>query len=117
MARSGFGTDNWRLHRFLKHDPDGHGCKNRPAGRVDQTTLDALGLEVGRSFGHWFDVGYDWWHQIDVTAIEKKAASGKYPKVTKQVGNSPPQCADELMSPQQRGDGLAPQRLVREFCP
>jgi hypothetical protein len=71
------------------------GEEKRPAGRVDQTTLDSLGLEVGRSFGYWFDFGDDWWHQIDVTAIEEKAPNGQYPKVTKKVGKSPPQYADE----------------------
>jgi hypothetical protein len=67
----------------------------RPAGRVEQTTIGSLGLEVGRSFGYWFDFGDDWWHQIDVTAIEEKVSAGKYPKVTKKVGKSPPQYPDE----------------------
>ncbi len=71
------------------------GGEERPAGRVDQTTLNSLGLEVGRSFGYWFDFGDDWWHQIDVTAIEEKVPAGKYPKVTKKVGKSPPQYPDE----------------------
>lgn len=71
------------------------GHKKPPAGRVDQTTLNSLDLEVGRSFGYWFDFGDDWWHQIDVTAIEEKVPAGKYPKVTKKVGKSPPQYADE----------------------
>jgi hypothetical protein len=65
--------------------------------RGDQTLEDlhSLGLEVGRHFGYWFDFGDDWWHQIDVTAIEEKVPAGKYPKVTKKVGKSPPQYADE----------------------
>ena len=71
------------------------GYGKRPAGRVDQTTIGSLGLEVGRSFGYWFDFGDDWWHQIDETAIEEKAPTGKYPKVTKMVGKSPPQYPDE----------------------
>ena len=71
------------------------GDDKRPAGRVDQSTLDLLGLEVGRSFGYWFDFGDDWWHQIDVTAIEETVPTGKYPKVTKKVGKSPPQYMDE----------------------
>ena len=37
---------------------------------MDQTTLDSLGLEVGRTFGYWFDFGDDWWHQINVEAID-----------------------------------------------
>lgn len=65
-----------------------------PAGRVDEATLDSLGLEEGRRFGYWFDFGDDWWHQIDVEAIEDKVPRGKFPKVTKRVGRSPPQYAE-----------------------
>jgi hypothetical protein len=71
------------------------GDEQPPAGRVDQTTLDSLGLEVGRSFSYWFDFGDDWWHQIDVTAIDDKVPKGRLPKVTKKVGKSPPQYPDE----------------------
>src|SRR3954467_8736604 len=71
------------------------GEKNPPAGRVDRTRIDSLGLEVGRSFGYWFDFGDDWWHQINVEAIEEKAPRGKFPKVTKRVGKSPPQYLEE----------------------
>jgi hypothetical protein len=69
--------------------------ENPPAGRVDQTTLDSLDLEVSRSFGYWFDFGDDWWHRINVEAIEGRMPSGKFPKVTKRVGNSPPQYSEE----------------------
>ncbi len=65
------------------------------AGRVDQTTVDSLNLKVGDRFGYWFDFGDDWWHQINVEAIEEKAPSGKLPRVTKRVGKSPPQYAEE----------------------
>jgi len=71
------------------------GEKNPPAGRVDQATIESLGLEVGRSFGYWFDFGDDWWHQINVEAIEDRVPEGKFPKVTKREGKSPPQYADE----------------------
>jgi hypothetical protein len=71
------------------------GDRNPPAGRVDRATIESLGLEVGRSFGYWFDFGDDWWHQINVEAIEDKVPKGKLPKVTKTVGKSPPQYADE----------------------
>lgn len=71
------------------------GMKNQPAGRVDQTTIDSLGLEVGRSFGYWFDFGDDWWHQVNVEAVEDKMPKGKLPKVTKRVGKSPPQYPDD----------------------
>lgn len=71
------------------------GEDNPPAGRVDQTRIDSLGLEVGRSFGYWFDFGDDWWHQINVEAIGDKVPEGKFPKVTKRVGKSPPQYLEE----------------------
>jgi hypothetical protein len=64
------------------------------AGRVDQTTLDAPGLKVGDRFGYWFDFGDDWWHQINVEGVEDKVPRGKYPRVSKRVGKSPPQYAD-----------------------
>jgi hypothetical protein len=72
-----------------------YGDDKLPTGRVDQTTLDALGLKVGRRFGYWFDFGDDWWHQINVEAIDDKTPKGKFPKVTKRVGKSPPQYPDD----------------------
>jgi hypothetical protein len=33
------------------------GEDNPPAGRVDETTLESLGLHVGDRFGYWFDFG------------------------------------------------------------
>ncbi len=63
-------------------------------GDVTQTTLDALKLKKDEAFGYWFDVGDDWWHQINVLSIEKKTAKGGYPKVIKRIGQSPPQYMD-----------------------
>jgi hypothetical protein len=60
-------------------------------GDVTQTTLDDLKLKTDDAFGYWFDFGDDWWHQINVLAIEKKPAKGRYPKITDRVGQSPPQ--------------------------
>ena len=71
------------------------GEETPPAGRVDRTTIGSLGLKVESCFGYWFDFGDDWWHQIDVTGIDDKVPRGKYPKVTKKVGKSPPQYAEE----------------------
>jgi hypothetical protein len=68
---------------------------NPPIGRVDETTIESLGLKVDDRFGYWFDFGDDWWHQINVEAIEKKVPKGKFPKVTKKVGKSPPQYSEE----------------------
>jgi len=64
------------------------------AGVVTRTTLDALGLKKGQSFGYWFDFGDDWWRQISVVAIHDGPGSGKYPRVTAKVGESPPQYPD-----------------------
>ncbi|UCE61165.1 MAG: plasmid pRiA4b ORF-3 family protein [Phycisphaerales bacterium] len=64
------------------------------AGDVVRTTIGSLGLEVGVAFGYWFDFGDDWWHEISVVDIEEKAGRGKYPKITKHVGESPPQYPD-----------------------
>ena len=71
------------------------GEKNPHAGRVDQTIIESLGPKVEQSFGYWFDFGDDWWHQINVEAIEDKVPVGKFPKVTKRVGKSPPQYLEE----------------------
>ena len=49
---------------------------------------------VNQAFGYWFDFGDDWWHQINVVAIEEKVKRGKYPKVVKRTGKSPPQYID-----------------------
>lgn len=65
------------------------------AGDVAQAMIDSLGLKVDQAFGYWFDFGDDWWHRINVVAVEEKAPKGKYPKVTKRVGKSPPQYMDE----------------------
>jgi hypothetical protein len=67
---------------------------NPPIGRVDQTTIGSLDLKVDDRFGYWFDFGDDWWHQINVEAIDDKVPEGKFPRVTKQEGKSPPQYAD-----------------------
>jgi hypothetical protein len=65
------------------------------AGDVAQTTIDSLGVKVGQAFGYWFDFGDDWWHQINVLAIDDQVPKGKYPRVVKRVGKSPPQYPDE----------------------
>ena len=66
----------------------------KPAGDVHEATIESLGLKVGEAFGYWFDFGDDWWHQINVVAIDEKAGRGKFPKVTRRTGESPPQYVD-----------------------
>ncbi len=104
--------DRWDEHfyefQFGKgpHDPKGkryvlpemltqEGDEPNIAGEVARTTIDSLELEVDQPFGYWFDYGDDWWHQINVVAIDDNVPKGKYPRVTKRVGKSPPQYTDE----------------------
>lgn len=70
---------------------DNEGETEGLTGNVRQTRMDALGLKAGDVFGYWFDFGDDWWHQINVVAIDEKPETGRYPQVTKKVGASPPQ--------------------------
>jgi hypothetical protein len=74
--------------RAQMHDED------KPAGDVRHTTIGSLGLQDNDLFGYWFDFGDDWWQQIDVVSIQEDAVPGKYPKVTKRIGKSPPQYVD-----------------------
>lgn len=64
------------------------------AGDVAQTQIGTLALAVDESFGYWFDFGDDWWHQVQVMAIETPRPRVKYPRITQRVGASPPQYAD-----------------------
>lgn len=68
--------------------------KEKPAGLVTDTAIGSLGLKKDDALGYWFDFGDDWWHQINVVAIEDDAPRGKYPKSTRRVGKSPPQYMD-----------------------
>jgi len=65
----------------------------KPAGGMN-ATIASLGLKKGDIFGYWFDFGDDWWHQINVLEIAEKTENGMYPKVTKRLGESPPQYVD-----------------------
>jgi len=68
--------------------------ENPPAGTVE-ATLDSLELTTKSQFGYWFDFGDDWWHQINVVSIDAEAPSGRFPKLTKRIGKSPPQYIPE----------------------
>jgi hypothetical protein len=65
--------------------------ENKPAGDVARTTIGSIELKKDDAFGYWFDFGDNWWHQINVVGIDETAPPGKYPRVTKRVGQSPPQ--------------------------
>jgi hypothetical protein len=91
----GKGPNDAKGKRYvLPNDFEGLRHESNVAGSVAATTIDALGLKVGQAFGYWFDFGDDWWHQINVVAVDDKVPRGKYPKVTKRVGKSPPQYPD-----------------------
>jgi hypothetical protein len=91
----GKGPMDPQADRYVLPDDFEESMSRRPpAGRVDQTTLDSLGLKVGDRFGYWFDFGDDWWHQINVEAVADSVPHGAFPRVTKRVGKSPPQYAD-----------------------
>ncbi len=100
--------DRWDEHlyefQFGKgpHDPKGtnYGLPDpyeKTKGKFDVRTakLDDLGLKQDRVFGYWFDFGDDWFHQIRVQRIERAIPTVPYPRVTKRVGQSPPQYDEE----------------------
>ena len=47
--------------------------------------------------------GDNWWHQINVIEIKEEVSKGRYPKIIKRVGASPPQYADLDESVKKRG--------------
>lgn len=63
-------------------------------GDVEETQIGLLNLEVDEFWGYWFDFGDDWWHRIQVMAIQQPEPKVKYPRITQQIGASPPQYAD-----------------------
>ena len=71
------------------HNPFGWGPKTEDD--VTRTTIGSLGLNVDQAFGYWFDFGDDWYHQINVVAISDEIPKGRYPQITKRIGESPPQ--------------------------
>ncbi len=85
---------NARRYGLIFEEPDPFMGENELAGDVSQTTLASLGLAKDDVFGYWFDFGDDWWHQIDVNDIIDPAPKGKYPRITKREGASPPQYPD-----------------------
>ena len=69
--------------------------KSTTARAPETSTLDSLKLRAGRRFGYTFDMGDNWEHVIDVVSVTETSAKGKYPRVMKKVGASPPQYPDE----------------------
>jgi hypothetical protein len=91
----GKGPNDPRARRFGLSAPFEGGIEQvELEGDVTQIRLDALKLKKDEIFGYWFDFGDDWWHQTNVLSIEKKTPKGEYPKVSKRIGQSPPQYID-----------------------
>ncbi|CAK8712361.1 PRiA4b ORF-3-like protein [Candidatus Electrothrix aarhusensis] len=68
----------------------------KPDGVCEEIKIGSLELEEGEAFAYWFDFGDDWWHQINVVSITEPVPDpkGKYPKIIKRKGDSPPQYLD-----------------------
>jgi len=73
-------------------DPQEHKNEDKDART---TTLDSLDLKQDRVFGYLFDFGDGWFHQVEVARIEQAIPTVTYPRITKRVGKSPPQYAEE----------------------
>ncbi|PZO14657.1 MAG: hypothetical protein DCF25_14675 [Leptolyngbya foveolarum] len=100
-----FDREEEHLYEFqlggkMPNDPQakryGMPIPNDPDSPKDaaKATITSLKLRPEDIFGYWFDFGDDWWHQVDVAKVEPQAPKGKYPKIIKSVGDSPPQYAD-----------------------
>jgi hypothetical protein len=79
-----------------RHDPNARHYTLPEAleDEEDQETtarIGSLGLKPKDVFFYWFDFGDDWWHKLTVVAIGENVPEGSYPKITKRVGESPPQ--------------------------
>lgn len=90
----GKGPNDPKARRYSFSSTDDEVIRGKLAGDVRETIMDDLKLKKDKSFGYWFDFGDDWWHQINVLAIEVKTPKGKYPKIIKKIGKSPPQYMD-----------------------
>lgn len=90
----GKGPNDPKARRYSFSSMDDEIMGGKLAGDVRETNLDDLKLKKNQAFGYWFDFGDDWWHQINVIAVEQKTPKGKFPKVIDRVGQSPPQYMD-----------------------
>jgi hypothetical protein len=87
----GKGPDDPKAKRYVLPSLE----EKNTAGDLTRTTIGELGLKVDDVFGYLFDYGDSWHHQINVSAIADTTPKGKYPRVTKRVGKSPPQYMEE----------------------
>ena len=87
----GKGPMDPKARRYGLPRPKMPGTEKTASEDVSSTSVGSLGLKADDVFGYWFDFGDDWWHQINVAAIEDTVPTGIYPRVSKRVGQSPPQ--------------------------
>jgi hypothetical protein len=60
-------------------------------GSMTQTRIGVLRPQLGQVLWYWFDFGDDWVHRITVIAIGEADPRVRYPRVTRRIGESPPQ--------------------------
>jgi len=74
------GWQDCHLHQF---EVDGHYYAD-PEHLLGETTDEArrtlAGLQVGQRFAYWYDFGDDWWHDIQVEAIDRADPALSYPR-------------------------------------
>lgn len=97
--------DRWEQHTYefnLGNGPSDESAlysipmeEDDASGDVAHTTLESLGLRMGRTFGYIFDFRDNWTHEIRVIGRSSPASGGRYPKITGRVGESPLQYPDD----------------------
>ena len=68
--------------------------EKRGPGDVRTSTIESLGLEIGKTFLYLFDYGDEWRFKVRVHAIDLNAPEDEYPKVVQSVGQAPSQYPD-----------------------
>ena len=61
---------------------------------VRKTRIDDAFREVGQAMVFLFDYGDEWLFRVELTAMGRKVAKGRYPKVLAKAGPSPVQYPD-----------------------
>ena len=63
-------------------------------GMTEDTTIQELKLQQGEIMLYLFDYDDIWSHQIVVREVQELDETIRYPRITKKVGQSPPQYAE-----------------------
>ncbi|ASC71248.1 uncharacterized protein XM38_022000 [Halomicronema hongdechloris C2206] len=90
----GTGPNDPDADRYGLASASQDGFGSRPASDVARTPIGSLNLTIDEPFGYWFDFGDDWWHQVQVMAIQAPQPQVSYPRITERIGASPPQYAE-----------------------